>query len=253
MLIPPLGQEELAQLEANVLAEGIREPLVVWKEQQVLVDGHNRYALAQKHGLDFRVQLKEFEGREAAKSWMINNQLGRRNLTPEQQSYLRGKRYESEKQQHGGNRKASSQNANLKTSDALAEAYKVSKDTIIRDAKFAKGVDLIGERNPSLKGNILKGLVKVKKSDVQQLPEALAKKPELDWQVESPADLRKLLLLLKGKATAATSPSPAPSSSLDESLQHFQKTYEGFVREPQKSTLKELKKIIRQLESLLER
>lgn len=37
-LIPPLQAEELAQLEANILADGCRDPLVAWGN--VLVDGH---------------------------------------------------------------------------------------------------------------------------------------------------------------------------------------------------------------------
>ena len=31
-LIPPLSPDEFAQLEANILAEGVREPIVVWKK-----------------------------------------------------------------------------------------------------------------------------------------------------------------------------------------------------------------------------
>ena len=46
-LIPPLSSEEFAQLEANILEEGIRDDIVTW--QGVIVDGHNRYAIATKH------------------------------------------------------------------------------------------------------------------------------------------------------------------------------------------------------------
>ena len=51
-LIPPLQAEERAQLEANILAEGCRDPLVLWDD--VLLDGHNRYAICRKHGIPFR-------------------------------------------------------------------------------------------------------------------------------------------------------------------------------------------------------
>jgi N6-adenosine-specific RNA methylase IME4 len=77
-LIPPLRPEELAQLETNVLADGIRDPLVVWGE--VLIDGHNRYGLAQKHGLTYQVVQRDFADRDAAVLWIVYNQLGRRNL-----------------------------------------------------------------------------------------------------------------------------------------------------------------------------
>jgi ParB family chromosome partitioning protein len=77
-LIPPLAPEELAQLEANILADGCRDPLVTW--QGILIDGHNRFAICSKHGLTFQSVEREFAGREAAELWMIGNQMGRRNL-----------------------------------------------------------------------------------------------------------------------------------------------------------------------------
>ena len=39
-LIPPLQAEELSQLEANLKRDGCRDPLVLWKEGDVLLDGH---------------------------------------------------------------------------------------------------------------------------------------------------------------------------------------------------------------------
>ena len=42
-LIPPLTAEEYAQLEANLLADGCHDPLIVWQEEQTLLDGYNRY------------------------------------------------------------------------------------------------------------------------------------------------------------------------------------------------------------------
>ena len=96
-LCPPLSDEELRQLEANLLADGCRDPLVVWEEGGLLLDGHNRYAMCQEHALPFPVTRHSLPDRDAAIHWIIANQLGRRNLTPEQKSYLRGKRYQQEK------------------------------------------------------------------------------------------------------------------------------------------------------------
>ena len=42
-LIPPLSADESAQLEANLVADGCRDPLVVWGD--TLIDGHNRKAI----------------------------------------------------------------------------------------------------------------------------------------------------------------------------------------------------------------
>ena len=78
-LIPALTAEEFKQLEANILSEGIRDPLVVWNGY--LVDGHNRYTIANQHGLEYKTVSKEFKDGNAVKIWMIDNQNGRRNLT----------------------------------------------------------------------------------------------------------------------------------------------------------------------------
>ena len=89
--IPPLTPEELEQLEANILEEGaVINPLIVWNG--VIVDGHNRYRILQKHPeIIFHVYEKEFSDRYEVIAWICKNQLGRRNLTEAQKKYLVGK------------------------------------------------------------------------------------------------------------------------------------------------------------------
>lgn len=77
-LIPPLAPEEYAQLEANIIADGCRDPLVTWNE--TLIDGHNRYAICQKHGIKFDTLKKGFKDEDEACLWIIDNAFGRRNL-----------------------------------------------------------------------------------------------------------------------------------------------------------------------------
>ena len=137
-LIPPLSPEEFSQLEANIIADGCRDPLVTWSEgvhgtcktcgehfgfvpsdlthcnkcnhhysvglsggvcgnchspiskpclteisiDCTLIDGHNRYAICQKHGIEFDTKPMQFEDEDAAMVWIIRNQFGRRNLPP---------------------------------------------------------------------------------------------------------------------------------------------------------------------------
>jgi len=78
-LIQPLTAEEFQQLEDNVLADGIRDAIVVWND--TIIDGHNRYQLAQKHSLQFDLHEVDFNSQDEAVLWIIDNQLGRRNLT----------------------------------------------------------------------------------------------------------------------------------------------------------------------------
>lgn len=94
--IPPLTFEELNQLEANILRDGrIINPIIVW--EGLIVDGHNRFIIAKKHPeIPYTVHETEFANRYEAIIWICKNQLGRRNLTPEQKKYLIGKQYEAE-------------------------------------------------------------------------------------------------------------------------------------------------------------
>ena len=112
--IPPLLPDEYKQLEENIIQNGCREALLVWATTgekmpdlgtpttvYILIDGHNRYAICQKYHIDFKVHVMNFASIEEVKFFMIDNQLGRRNLAPEQVSYLRGVRYLREKQEKG--------------------------------------------------------------------------------------------------------------------------------------------------------
>lgn len=78
-LIPPLSVDEFQQLERNIIADGCRDPLVIW--EGVLIDGHNRFDICSKHRIDFRTVNKSFTDRDEATLWIINNQFGRRNIS----------------------------------------------------------------------------------------------------------------------------------------------------------------------------
>ena len=179
--IPPLTDDEFKQLEENILKEGkLLSPLIIWNN--ILVDGHNRYEIVQEHPeISFSTMPLPFESREEVLAWICKNQLGRRNLTPEQKYYLMGKQYEAEKAAHGGDRKSSdakssSLNANLidstKTCDRIAEENGVSKDTVFRASKYMKGVEIAEELMPGLKQSILSGQTKVSKADMHRLARA---------------------------------------------------------------------------------
>lgn len=85
-LIPALSNEEFTQLERNCLQDGIRDAIVVWND--TIIDGHNRYEIAKKHGLEFRTESKQFDTEGEVKEWMIMHQFGRRNLSVWDRSQL---------------------------------------------------------------------------------------------------------------------------------------------------------------------
>jgi phage N-6-adenine-methyltransferase len=78
-LIPPLSGQEYAQLETNILADGCRDPLVVW--DGTLLDGHNRLEICLSHGLPFETRELAHQSRSDAEAWIIQNQFGRRNIS----------------------------------------------------------------------------------------------------------------------------------------------------------------------------
>ena len=177
-LIPLPKQAEYHQLEQNLLQYGCRDSLVVWKRirvdgtiERILLDGHNRRSLCTKHDIPYQIVELEMPSREAALAWIINNQLGRRNLFPEQVSYLRGKRYNLEKKQ--GERKdltCDQSDHKSRTAEKLAEECQVGSGTIRRDGTYAQNLDTIGNAaGDSTKQKILSRQIRISKRDIKKL------------------------------------------------------------------------------------
>ena len=78
-LLPPLSEEQLAALEADLLKNGCYSPVIV-NEDMVIVDGHNRQRLCEKHGLPYQMAVFAFDDLLEAKQWALDTQKGRRNL-----------------------------------------------------------------------------------------------------------------------------------------------------------------------------
>lgn len=205
--IPSPTEEEVKQLETNLVVNGCRDALIVWETTHgviypdtqtpdqpayVLVDGHNRHRICKKKGIDFRIQLMSFSDLKAVKDFMIDLQLGRRNLTPQQIQYFRGLRYLNERGRQGGDRNQPPEGPPpVNTAQKLAHEYRVGEATIKRDAEFAEGLQ---QMTPPLQQAVLTGKVKVSKKQVQQLAKTKPATPierleDLETLVVSPASL----------------------------------------------------------------
>jgi hypothetical protein len=144
-IMPALTDDEYKQLEENILADGIRDPLVLWGE--VLIDGHNRYRIAQKHGLEYKTVQAEFANDAEAKIWIITNQLGRRNIPSTATRAMLALELEPLYAEQAKERQKGGQGGVLlvphegtskgKTRDQLAKIARVSKSSIDY-AKFIK-------------------------------------------------------------------------------------------------------------------
>ena len=87
-LIPPLQPDERLLLEENLLRDGCRDALVVWAEENILLDGHNRLEICRRLNIPYETVGISLPDREAAEIWLLNNQLGRRNLNAYQRSVM---------------------------------------------------------------------------------------------------------------------------------------------------------------------
>ncbi len=228
-LIPPLQTEERQQLRDNIAEQGIREPILLWKEgeKHIIIDGHNRYSIAQELSLtDFPVKVVEgLKDLTEVKDWMILNQLGRRNLTPMQASFLRGQLYNATKKDRTQNlnrgeatpkdqidtsenqAKGSAENSTKDqidtsgktTSKRIADDLGVGEATIKRDGKFAQGLEKIGLVSPEVKKQILSGEAKVRKADIEELASA----EESNLIIEKATDIKREALKMKAKPEKA--------------------------------------------------
>lgn len=208
--IPPLTFEELNQLEANILRDGrIINPIIVW--EGLIVDGHNRFIIAKKHPeIPFTVHETEFANRYEAIIWICKNQLGRRNLTPEQKKYLIGKQYEAEKLNHGGDQKSNLKKSTGQngqsidkrwTRQRIADENGVNDSFVKRAEQFSKGVDAAEKAVPGTRQKVLTGEVKPTAAEIASVARA---PPE-----ERPALVEKICTPKKPKKSTNKSTSKA--------------------------------------------
>ena len=181
--IAPLSEEEKQRLESNILEEGIRDPLILWRQQDyyVLIDGHNRYAISQKHNLKFPYKIMDFESKAEVEIWMVNNQLGRRNISSVQRRYLLGQKYETEKQTHGTNRFTmlmGEENQEGKTKEKIAQEENISESTVMRAAKLYRAINLLAGEDKAVRNKLL--TYETSSKNIEQLTHLIQKKDTTD-------------------------------------------------------------------------
>ena len=183
-LIPPLLDEEFELLKSNIISEGeIYTPIFIWDGQ--IIDGHHRYKiLSENRDIKFKVIEKEFDNQYEAMSWICDNQLGRRNLTPENKRYLIGQRYEAEKKANGaldgfrGNQYEKVVGGQIDHLPKMKTRQRVAKETGTTDGyvkhahEFAKGVDAAEEAVPGIKKEILSGKIKRPAKEIAEIAKA---------------------------------------------------------------------------------
>jgi len=171
-LIFPLADEEYSLLEKNVVRDGCRDALVIWKEEDVLLDGHNRYEICTKHKIEFKEKRISLPDRTAALDWIDSNQLGRRNLSPDMMRLVRGRLYNRTKKETPGKPAGTilGQNEPISTAQKIARASGVSAATVKRDAAFAKEVEKKPELMRAIRDRVpVKMVVKEKRKETDAI------------------------------------------------------------------------------------
>ncbi|MET3131346.1 hypothetical protein AAKU55_001608 [Oxalobacteraceae bacterium GrIS 1.11] len=203
--IDPLTANEFAALERSLLAEGCRDALVLWND--VLIDGHNRYAICRQHNIPFKtVQNASFSSLDDVMLWMIDNHLARRNVSDFQRGVLAlrkkdivaAKTVAQQPQESGAH--AQPQPAPLTTRDEIAKAARLSSNQIGLIEKIQKTAA------PELVQAVRSGTISINAAaTVASLPEA--------EQVAAVAGGRKQLQLaakeVRAQRTAARPPREA--------------------------------------------
>lgn len=249
-LLDPLEAVERAQLEKNIVADGCRDPLVLWLKpapqpgdhkcyaydeskcdlrlgdgvwtcehcehnpallEYVLVDGHNRYEICTRLGIDFDTVEVEFDDRDAAMDWIDANQMGKRNMSPEAFTRAMGRRYNrAKKSQHDGGagqtRSGGQIEPHLKTADRLATEHGVSPATVKRAGAYDTAAKVIEAAGGSVSGE--------NQQDVVQAARVVADVPALADDVPLAAQFAKLPQEVQQAALAAVAESSEPAKEV---------------------------------------
>lgn len=194
-MTPKLTRTEWKTLEENILSDGaVSEPIVIWNG--FIVDGHNRYKILQKHPeIPFETVERNFDNRYAVLAWICKNQIGRRNMNPQNMKYLVGKRYENERLARGGHRNQKKgeedqmgQNDPLDhgTRSMIAKDIGRSESYVKRAYEVSQGVDYAETVSPGFESDYRKGKIQATDQEI-----AIIRKVSPDERPELVAELKK--------------------------------------------------------------
>lgn len=189
--IPKPSEEERRRLEENILADGyVREPLVLWKGKNTLVDGHNRWDVIQRHPeIPYQTVEQEFANEWDVIAWICRNQLGRRNISKVVYDKLIQEEHDAIQKSEGGNgsnqyaKKQLGENPQVaETRSIIAQEHGITENAVRAAVEFGRGLDAAEAAVPGFKEEILSGETKAKKGEIAEMrnmePEQIAEKVE---------------------------------------------------------------------------
>ena len=236
--IDPLTPEEHAALERSILNEGCRDALVLWGD--VLVDGHNRYGICQKHGLPFQtVQNTHFKSMADVHLWMIDQHLGRRSVSDFQRGVLALRKREILAERRATAAAESSNPASqadaepigtepLKSRSAIAKAARLSSSQVMQIERIQK------QAAPELVAAVKAGTISINAAAaVATLPPEEQKSAALGGKDELKQAAKRVREVKRIGTTAVTAQSEPGSESItnDHSIQSLQEQLDALTAE----------------------
>lgn len=166
-LLPPLIPEEYKQLEKNILENGFDKNFPIMEWNGFIVDGHNRYQICKKHGItDYTVGTLAYKTKEEVMEWMLDIQLGRRNLSPIQRIAVAEKYrpfYEKQAKRNqsmaGGDKKSllSTLTKAIKEEESINVREKLAEKANVATGTYSKGKKILDSSNSIIKEKVLSG------------------------------------------------------------------------------------------------
>lgn len=181
LLIPPLSEAQYEQLELDIFENGCKEPILIWND--LIIDGHKRYAICQKWEIPFTTDSLEFDSHEDALVWVCQTQLQRPKLSSEYKKYLIGKMYDAEVILGIKNPVESDASSDCfsrlnkqgepmnkyKTAMRIGNDYNISHVTVYKYSQYSNALDIILEKSRDLVERILSGNLKISHSNLVEL------------------------------------------------------------------------------------
>ena len=148
-LIPDLSEDEKERLEKNLRKYGCREFIYIDNSWNI-VDGEHRVTICKEHKIPFLIKEITFDSEDEKIEWIIENQLGRRNLDNQNRNYLIGilnSKYrwkkEFSKENNDVDENESANFALVKTAELIAKEYNISRRSLFNCIDYAKGLEEI--------------------------------------------------------------------------------------------------------------
>ena len=191
-LLPPLTNEEFRQLEKNIIDNGFDRNFPIMEWHGYIADGHNRYSICKKHNIEPVIGTLAYDTKEEVMGWMLDIQLGRRNLSPIQRIAVAEKYrpiYEKQAKKNlitstGGRNPQPLPNLvnpedKVDTTKKLADMAGIGKET------YRMGAKVLNSDNEDVKQRVLSGETSISAGYKELTQSKDDKKPSINKEVSN--------------------------------------------------------------------